>query len=59
MLLSHINAACVHEIEKIKDQPKEGFRTELEADNHLFDLIKKGGYPYDSHFFAIMKLYRK
>jgi len=58
MQLSQIGNVGAHEIKKIKDQPKEGFRTDGQAETHLRDLLNTGEYPYNSWFsFSIMPMY--
>ena len=58
MQLSQIGNVGAHEIKKIKDQPKEGFRTDGQAETHLRNLLNTGEYIYSSHFsFSIMPMY--
>jgi hypothetical protein len=56
--LSQIGNIGAHEIKKIKDQPKEGFRTDGQAETHLRELLNSDKHPYNSwHNFSIMPMY--
>ena len=58
MQLSQIGNVGAHEIKKIKDQPKEGFRTDGQAETHSRNLLNTGEYSHSSHFsFSIMPMY--
>lgn len=61
VILRQIGNVGAHEIEKIKDQPKEGFDLTWQAEDHLRKLFNKKEYPFDRNWvsFAIMKLYSK
>jgi hypothetical protein len=56
---SQIGNVGAHQIQRIKEQPEDGFESELEAENHLTMLLLKTNgtfsYPWDA--FTIMKLY--
>lgn len=56
--LSQIGNAGAHQIQKIKEQPKEGFATQSMAEVELMKLIETKGtfyYPWDS--FTILFLF--
>ncbi len=50
-----------NEIEKIKEQPKDGFQNHLEAEEHLQNLFVKDEYPFgnDKHSFTILEVCKK
>ena len=58
LMLSQIGNVGAHQVQKIDDQPKEGFSTAKEAEDELKKLLKTGKYPYDRWYsFTVSKLY--
>lgn len=49
------------EVEKIKRQPNDGFRTEGQAETHLSKIINENEPPFNTNYysFSIMPFYEK